>query len=408
MIENKKKILFICHRIPFPPNKGDKIRTYNEVKYFSKTYNIDIISFADDPKDLKYTSDLKAYCRHIYIYPLAPLFGKLKGLLKLILGGSISEGYFYDKKACKKVSDLLKQKDYHTIFCFSSPMAEYVFKNLSDIEQKTTRPKLIMDFCDVDSDKWKQYSEKSTFPMNFVYQKESERLLKYEKKINKIFDASIFVSDNEAKLFKQLVPKAENVISISNGVDFNYFSHSPEINTKQESSSIIMFAGAMDYYANIEGVTWFCKKIFPKIRAMLPATRFLIVGSNPTPAVKELAHIKNVEVTGFVEDIRPYYKKAAVCAIPLRIARGVQNKVLEAMAMGKPVVSTSVALDGIQAENGKHIIKTDDPEKFAQAIINLMDDPSLSITYGKAARKFVEKKFSWDSCLKKLDTIIEA
>ena len=403
MTDSKPALLYICHRVPFPPNKGDKIRTFNQIKYLSRNWNIDLVSFADEPKDLQYKPDLEKLCRNVFLFPLNPVWAKIKGIKSFVSGRSISEGYFFDDVANRRITSLLMGKKYHAVLCFSSPMAAYVFKNLPIIKKKI--PRLVMDFCDVDSDKWRQYSQKAGFLMAMIYKAEAKRLLLYEKKINQEFDTSVFVSEKESLLFKTLIPASKNVVSVSNGVNFDYFS---SLNDKQQTQNppTLMFAGAMDYYANIEGVIWFCSHILPKIKEKFPDVRFMIVGSNPSPEVRALSKIDNVEVTGFVEDIREYYKKTDVCVIPLRIARGIQNKVLEAMAMEKPVVSTSAAFSGINAEAGKHLMVEDNEDAFAESVMELLSNRDHAHTLGRAARTVVKSEYAWDTCLKKLDEIL--
>jgi sugar transferase (PEP-CTERM/EpsH1 system associated) len=410
-----RNILYLAHRIPYPPNKGDKIRTFNEVKYLSRSCSIDLVAFADNPDDVRYKSHLERYCHSVHIILLHPFWAKIKGITAFCSGRSISEGYFFDREVLRKIGELISQRDYLAIFCFSSPMAEYVLKLLPVLTQKINPPRLLMDFCDVDSEKWAQYSRSALFPMKFIYATEARRLLKFEKKVNRIFDTSIFVSKNEAELFKILAPDSKQVVAISNGVDFDYFSSSSQENGNAEIADerekhplppVILFAGAMDYHANIEGVTWFCEKILPGIKDAFPEVQFIIAGSNPHPLVRQLEEIENVIVTGFVEDIRPYYQRADLCVVPLRIARGIQNKVLEAMSMAKPVVATPVALDGICAEPEIHFIMADDADAFMSEVIELLHDPVRAKGIGIAARAFVKKEFAWDACLKKLEELL--
>ena len=395
-------ILYISHRIPYPPNKGDKIRTFNEIRYLSKKFKIDLVSFADNPADMKHVEDLKSYCRNVFIYPLSPLKGKIKGFQRLASGRTISEGYFFNAAASRKVGELIGRYDYKAIFCFSSPTAEYVIKNFFLIDKKRIKPRLIMDFCDVDSVKWGQYSKTTNFPLNWIYKTESKRLLAYEKKINKMFDASVFVSQNETQLFKMLFPEAINLFSVSNGVDTKYFSSNQ--NRKTSNKKKMMFAGAMDYYANIEGVTWFCKEILPHIKKRIPELEFYIVGNNPSSEIKALEN-NHITVTGFVEDIRAYYAKADLCVIPLRIARGIQNKLLEAMAMSKPVVTTTVAFSGIGAKAGKHLLLADEASFFVESACKLLENPKKATAIGLEARAFVETEFSWNAKLRELDKL---
>lgn len=397
------KILYIAHRIPYPPNKGDKIRSFNEIKHLSSSHNIDLVCLADNIDDLKFKSDLEKYCRRVFVQHFKISQAKLRGLVSLIKGKTISVGYFYMKKIQQVIDQWLSDTDYDAIICFSSPMAEYVLNQSTNqlINQST---KTIMDFCDVDSDKWLQYSQRSKFPLNLIYRIENKRLLKYEKKINKSFDSSVFVSQQEADLFYRLFPKAENVSVIENGVDHKYFSPDPRTLTPEPRT--LIFTGAMDYYANIDGVKWFCEKIFPIVKDRYPKVQFYIVGNNPNPEIQKLGSNKCINITGFVEDIRPYYNNADICVIPLRIARGIQNKVLEAMSMGKVVVTTSAAVQSISATPGEHLLVEDNFDKFAEAVSMLLENHTLRNYLGTNARQFVESNYNWQKNMKKIDKLM--
>jgi sugar transferase (PEP-CTERM/EpsH1 system associated) len=306
-------------------------------------------------------------------------------------------------------------------------MAEYILNKSTKllINQST---KTIMDFCDVDSEKWLQYSQRSKFPLNLIYRIENKRLLEYEKKINRSFDNSIFVSRQEADLFCRLFPEVESVSVIENGVDHEYFSpenssnqHSsklkaqssatsnqqPATSNQQPNKPILLFTGAMDYWANVDGVLWFCEKILPIIKNRYPKIQFYIVGSNPNTEIQKLGHNnKSINITGFVEDIRPYYNNADVCVIPLRIARGIQNKVLEAMSMGKAVVTTSAAVQSIRATPGVHLLVEDNSDKFAETVSMLLENHSLRINLGTNAQQFVKSNYNWQKNMKKIEELM--
>lgn len=395
-----KKILYLCHRIPYPPNKGDKIRSFNEIKFLSKKYTIDLITFADDSRDLKHTNELKKNCRQVQVLSLKTKIAKIRGIVSLLAGQSISQGYFYSKAFQNTFDQWTAAENYDAIICFSSPMAEYIFKSkhcpISNCQE------LIMDFCDLDSDKWLQYSQRKKFPANLLFKIEASRLLKFEKKINQTFDQSIFVSDKEAELFCNYFKEAQNIKVIPNGVDHKFFDSATVKLNSPFLSPMIMFSGAMDYYANIDGVSWFAEKILPEIKKKIPKIKFYIVGSNPGPAVKALERDKSIIVTGFVEDIREYYKAADLCVIPLRIARGVQNKVLEALSMEKSVISTSQAVQGIRPDVCNVLKIEDDPVAFAKKTISLLRNSTKSTEGGKAARRFVTLHYDWENNLNHL------
>ncbi|MDA3797744.1 MAG: TIGR03087 family PEP-CTERM/XrtA system glycosyltransferase [Kiritimatiellae bacterium] len=399
-------ILYLAHRIPYPPNKGDKIRSFNEVKYLSQQHNIDLVCLADDPADLQYKVNLEEYCQHVDVIPLNKTIAKIKGLLSLAGGGSISVGYFYQKKMQQAIDQHLKKTSYDAILCFSSTMAEYVFKS----SVKDISARLIMDFCDVDSDKWLQYAAEARFPMTQLYRLEQRRLAAYECKIQREFDRTILISAAEAHLFRQFSPDHLDKLSIiPNGVDHEFFTpnYAPPASSLQPTALSLVFTGAMDYHANIDGVIWFCEYIWPELKLRFPDLTFYIVGSHPDPAVRDLAKNDGVIVTGFVEDIREYYALADICVVPLRMARGVQNKVLEAMSMGKAVVATAKANAGIQAEDGKQLLIADDVDIFIDKITALLNDQNKRVALSSAAREFVIEKYDWNRNLQLLEVLLQ-
>jgi len=421
------KILYLAHRIPYPPNKGDKIRSFNEIKYLSQRHEIHLACLADDSKDLKYENDLKRFCKSTNVVLINLKMVKLKSSFYLFSKKPLSVPYFYSRKLQRSVDQLLSTNHYDAVFCFSSPMAEYVFRSRSLVSgclklekslvkgspvtsyQKlaSRNQKLIMDFVDVDSDKWGQYSKHARFPMSWVYALEGRRLADYERKVAETFDHSIFVTEAEAKIFRNKNLHIKNITAISNGVDLDYFSptvsqHPSTINQQP----VIVFTGVMNYFANVDGVVWFTKEILPLIRKEIPEIRFYIVGRNPTKEVLSLALDSSVTVTGYVPDTREYLKMAAVVAAPLRIARGIQNKVLEAMAMGIPVVATPQAFEGVEAEPGRDLILGGDVRKIAEGVIGLVKEGSLRKSIGDNARRIIEKNYCWSNNLEKLDNVL--
>jgi sugar transferase (PEP-CTERM/EpsH1 system associated) len=405
------KILYLAHRIPYPPNKGDKIRSFNEIKYLAENHTIDLICLADDPEDLQHQEALQKYCRKVFVHPVNTGWSKVRGIIDFCLGKTISAAYFYRHPVQKTFNHWLETEDYDAIICFSSPMAEYIFKSkLLKTAGKggvSKRPKLIMDFCDVDSDKWLQYAQKEAFPLKQVYQAENFRLQAYETQVYKTFDASTVASQKEKGLFLQVCPAAENMVVLPNGVDTEYFSpQSTQPAEQLTDESALVFTGAMDYHANVDGVCWFCEHIFPAVRKQYENARFYIVGRNPAPAVEKLGTLPGVHVIGNVADIRPWYQKAAVFVVPMRLGRGVQNKVLEAMAMGRPVVSTSKANDGIGALDGEHLIIADSADNFARAVTGLLQDHNRQKILGVNARNFVLAENTWEEHMARLENLL--
>jgi sugar transferase (PEP-CTERM/EpsH1 system associated) len=254
----------------------------------------------------------------------------------------------------------------------------------------------ILDFVDIDSEKWRLFASVTNFPKTFLYNLEAKRLRCFEDELCRTFNSCVVVSNVE----KQLIQNNNNLHVIANGVDFKFFS--PQ---KNRSAEALIFTGAMNYFPNVDGIRYFHKEILPLIRAELPNLKFIIAGMAPSAEIRKLADDRTI-VTGSCLDVREYLSRAAVCVVPLRIAKGIQNKILEAMAMEVPVVATSKANDGINAQNNREIMIADDPRAFSKAVIDLLRNTELREGVIKNARTFVEKNFSWERNLKRLDELI--
>lgn len=399
-------ILFLCHRVPYPPNKGDKIRSFNEIKHLSKNHNIFLGTILDQKHDQGYLKHLRAYCKDIY----AVHFNKKIGVLKHIFSDSpFTVSSFYDRRLQRYVDETLKAKQIDAVICFCSSMAEYIFNNPAYRTDGLKDVILIQDFVDLDSDKWLQYARYTSYPRSLIYKTENRRLFRYEVKINKAFDYSVFVAQREVDIFKTMYPQAKNIRVIPNGVSTDYFQPKHElIGARKKKESVLVFTGMMNYFANEDGVRWFCKDIFPHIRSSIPEAQFYIVGNRPTHTVRKLGRKHGVKVTGYVDDIRDYYRIADICVIPLRIARGLQNKVLEAMAAGNAVVATSNASDGISCSNDEDIVIANDSKTFADQVISLLNDPERCKILGQNAVKNIRKNYNWDTNLKAFDSLLRS
>jgi sugar transferase (PEP-CTERM/EpsH1 system associated) len=387
-------LLLLIHRIPYPPNKGDKIRSYHLLKHLAQHYRVHLATFVDDQDDWQYVPHVEALCASSRFAPMNPLLARVKSLQALLKNRSLSLEYYRDAGLARWVRDTVAAHGIERVLVFSSAMAQY-----ADPYRDARR---VVDFCDVDSDKWRQYAEQKSFPMNLLYRYEAKQLLRYERQVARDYDASLFVSAPEAELFRTLAPESSAKIGhFSNGVDTDYFSPLPaHANPYAPGERALVFTGAMDYWPNIDAVQWFAAEVFPALRARFPDLNFYIVGSRPAQAVQELARQAGIKVTGTVPDVRPYIAHAAVAVAPLRIARGIQNKVLEAMAMATPVVVSPQALEGIDAEPGSELVLAADAPAFADAVAALLagrDDAAAAI--GRAARARVQRSYSWSSNL---------
>jgi len=396
-------IIYLSHRIPYPPNKGDKIRSFNQIKYLAASgHDIHLVCLADQKHDLDYQSVLLRWCKSVYVEYLSPKKAKIRSLPWLLSSLPLSVPYFYRRSLQKHVDRLLEQEDIKTVFCFSSAMGEYVRRSKAPDMQKKL---LVLDYCDLDSDKWRQYSKSTSWPMSWIYAREASTLLMYEQKANEIFDHSIFISRAEADLFSPFAPEPERISVMPNGVDHQFFSSPPKAGLSDPP--VLVFTGAMDYQANVDGVVWFCKTALPELQKRFPGLKMYMVGSNPSPAVKSLA-AEDIVVTGYVQDIRQYYSMADVCVVPLRLARGVQNKVLEAMAMSRPVVTTSRVLQGINASPDRDLLLADDEHGFVDQLTRVLSDERLSRDLSDAGRNFVLKNYDWQTNLQAMDKMLES
>lgn len=389
----------LIHRIPYPPNKGDKIRSYHLLKHLAQSYRVHLATFVDDPDDWQHVPRVEALCASSHFAELNPLLARVRSLGALFANRSLSLDYYRDASTKQWVDRTVKQHNISRVFVFSSAMAQY-----ADPYPDMRR---VVDFCDVDSDKWRQYAEQKSWPMNMLYRHEAKQLLAYERKVARDYDASLFVSQPEADLFRQLAPEsAARIGHFNNGVDTDYFSPVPaSASPYQAGQQAVVFTGAMDYWPNVDAVQWFANDIFPQLRSNFPALHFYIVGARPSAPVTALGQLPGVTVTGTVPDVRPYILHADVAVAPLRVARGIQNKVLEAMAMASRVVVSPQALEGIDATPGAELILADGAADFVAAVGKLLSTHNHTI--GPAARRRVETQYSWPSNLACIDDRLE-
>lgn len=394
-----QELLYLVHRIPYPPNKGDKIRSYHLLKHLGRRYRVHLGTFIDDGEDWNYVDKVKTLCGETCFAKLNPLAARMRSISGLISNSPLTLPYYQDASLQAWVNALLKARPVKNILVFSSAMAQYVSQARSAHR--------VIDFVDVDSDKWKQYAAANPWPLSWLYRREAKLLLCYEKQIAKDFDSATFVSEAEAGLFKRLAPEvATKITYFNNGVDTDYFSpQNAYPNPYPVGVRPLVFTGAMDYWANVDAVDWFARHVFPAISTQLPRARFYIVGAHPSSRVQELASLPGVIVTGSVADVRPYLAHAALAVAPLRIARGIQNKVLEAMAMEKPVVASPQAIEGINAIPGKELFVAKDERDFARQVAALLQAKS-NAAIGHAARVCVTENYCWANNLGKVDELL--
>ena len=392
----KEGLLFLAHRIPFPPNKGDKIRSFHLLRHLSERYEIHLGAFVDDPDDWQYRDALNPWCKSVKLIPLHPRRAKLASLVGLLTGEALTLPYYRNRELKHWAHDLAANGTVTRGLAFSSAMAQLMPAGLA---------RRVLDMVDVDSDKWTQYASTLRWPLSWVYAREGRKLAAWEAQVAEDFDATLLVSHDEAALLQQRVPQARDRIgAFENGVDADYFSPGREYaNPFPVGRQGVVFTGAMDYWPNIDAVIWFAERIFPAVREAVPGAQFSIVGSRPSDAVLALARLPGVIVTGAVPDVRPYLAHAACAVAPLRVARGVQNKVLEAMAMACPVVVTRQAAEGIRAEAGRDFQLAQDESAFAHAVVAQLQAPARA----GHARDCILQNYDWARNLNAINPLFD-
>jgi sugar transferase (PEP-CTERM/EpsH1 system associated) len=398
-------ILLLSHRVPFPPNKGEKIRTFYQLKCLSELgHQIHLFSPYENKADLAHFNTLaETLCTTVKAAPLKHKALRLvKGIAK---NQSLSIANFYDKNLQRHVDLFLSDNTVDAILCTASSMAEYIFKS-SVLKTINKKPLLIMDFMDVDSDKWGQYKQNSPFPMSMIYAREQYLLSKYEKRIVEQFDACYLIAQAEVTLFNQQVIQSDKVQVMGNGLDTIAFYPAKE--KEANPYPIFLFTGVMDYKPNVDAVVWFAEKCWGDIIKQHPRARFIIAGMNPNRDVMKLVDLTGIEVTGFVDDILPYYHQADIFVAPFRLARGVQNKVLQAFSCALPVISTPMGAEGIRCQADRDILIASSPEQFIQQANKLIDQPTLAQSIGESALQIIQQHYSWPSQLQPLVNLLGA
>jgi len=393
-------LLFLVQRIPYPPTKGEKIRHLQILQHFRKSYDVHLGCLVDDPEDVQHIPTVQGMCKSSHFAQIDRGRARLTCLSGLLTGEPLSVVFYRDRGLQDWVRHVVKDIKPDVIVVCSSNMAPYIF----DLRNPATP--CLVDLVDVDSEKWRAYAQTSGFPMNWVYRREWHRVAELEARIARECDWSIFVSDEEADLFRKMQPRFRDKIrAVSNGVDLDYFDPARQFEAPYaRDRANFVFTGTMDYPPNVDAVVWFAHGILPIIRNSLPAAQFHIVGASPSAQVKALEAIDGVFVTGRVPDVRPYVANATACVAPMRIARGIQNKVLEAMAMGRPVVVTSDALEGIKAVAGEELLLANSEADFARACLDCMEPGAA--TLGFNARQRVVKDYAWPQQLKRFDAFL--
>ncbi len=385
-------LLYLVHRLPYPPNKGDKVRSYHLLRHLIARHRVFLGTFIDDPEDEAHLDTVRAMCAGLHVERLHPLRARLRSLAGLLGDEALTLGYYRSAGLRRWVRQTVERERIDAAVVFSSSMVPYA----DDLGLP-----VLIDFVDVDSAKWTAYAGQHRWPLSWLYRREGVRLLAFERAAAARATHSFFCTRKETDLFLGLAPECAGTVEpLGNGVDAEYFSPDPARASPfaPEEQRPVVFTGAMDYWPNVDAVTWFVQDILPALRERWPALRLHIVGRNPTPAVRALAG-NAVNVTGTVPDVRPYLQHAAVVVAPLRLARGIQNKILEAMAMGRPVVAAQDCAEAIGAERGTELLSATDAQAFVSEVNALLCEPARAQLIGAAGRRRVQQEYSWEAQL---------
>lgn len=388
------RILYVCHRFPYPPKRGGKIRPFNMIRHLARSHEVVVCSLARSQPEADEAHGIAPYCSAFHVQRVDETMQKLRMVAALPTPITASTAYFHSPALARTIDRLLAESRFDLIFVHCSSVAHYV-RRVRDV------PK-ILDFGDMDSQKWLEYAHYKPFPLSAGYWWEGYRLSAYERRLARQFDLCTATTRAE---WETLDSYRTGVASdwFPNGVDSDFFAPTDG----SYESDTIAFVGRMDYYPNQQCMFSFCEETLPLLRQRRPGLKLLIVGADPSPKVQRLGALDGVTVTGSVPDVRAYVRSAALTVAPLTIARGTQNKVLESMAMGVPVVASRAAAGGVDAIAGEHLLVADTPAEQCDAILSLLEDPVRRARFAQAARARVLSNHAWPQSMQRLDRIID-
>lgn len=385
-------ILFLSQRVPYPPNRGDKITTWHIIERLRRKHQVTCVCFAHDRDDLEAARNLNQLGIPTHAIKYNSKLALLRSIPTLFSQKPLTLSVYGSGRLQHEVDRIIPTAD--VAYAYSSSMGAF-------LEKHHHLPK-IMHFAELDSDKWLQYSSFTNPPKSWVYLRESRALLQFEERIARSFTQNIFCTPLEQTIFQKYVPNAPSIV-IRNGVNFLHFTPRPERAERHH----LVFCGVMDYFPNVDGCLHFAREVLPQVRNFFPDAHFTIIGARPVAQIRKLATSPHITVTGYVPDTRSWLEKGAVSVAPLRMARGIQNKVLEALAMGLPVVGTTSATQGIEGEPARDFIVADDEKKQAESICELLGNPIAAQAMGQRGRLLVEKLYDWNKVLEPLDHLID-
>ena len=398
-------MLFLSPRFLYPPVKGEKIRGWNLLQHFASRYRVLLGCLVDDPADMDHYDVLKPFCAELVCFPIDKRWQKIKALARFRPGRPLMLDYNLHHGLAAWTRERLARERIDIAYLFSTPMGQYV---LPYVEQ-ADRPGLVLDMQDIDSEKWREYGATAKYPMRAVWQREARTLLAYERQAALACDLTFLVSEPECQRFRELEPTIGTKLhAVEQGVDLVNFAPTLRFETPYATPGPhLALVGNMDYWPNADAAIWFAHEVLPLIRRSHSSAEFVVIGANPGTDVQALGALPGVTVTGRVADVRSYVTNAAVVVVPLRIARGIQNKVLEGMALARPVVATRQAYEGVRAEAGRDLLVAEDrAPTFAGCVMAVLDGKHPGL--GAAGRRAVETNYTWAARMALLDRLLDA
>lgn len=388
------KVLFVCHRVPFPPKRGGKIRPFNIIRHLtSQGHEVTVASLARNEQEREESRGLADHCARVIVEVIPDPVAWARTVAWLPTTQPSSFGYFHSKPLARRIDEVLAKEQFDLIFVHCSSVAPYVRSAKAALK--------VFDYGDVDSQKWREYSVSRPFPFSAGYWLEAVKLERVEKALANHFDLCTATTRAELETLREFGIKTP-AAWFPNGVDNQFFSPTDE----PYDPDLISFVGRMDYFPNQQGVQFFCREVLPLLQSRRPQVRFEIVGADPPAFIRDLGKLPGVSVTGSVADVRPYVRKAALTVAPLEIARGTQNKILESMAMGVPVVCSRQAAGGVDAVAGEHILVAGEPREYVESISSVLESPQLRARLAVSARERVLSNHTWASSMRQLDGLL--
>ncbi|QDT14190.1 TIGR03087 family PEP-CTERM/XrtA system glycosyltransferase [Alienimonas californiensis] len=408
----RPRVLYLVHRFPYPPDKGDRIRAFHILRTLQSRCDVSVVTFADEPVAPERRAELEACCSDLRVIPVGRAGRAAGAAWGLLSGRSATEGAFASGRFADAVREIAATHRPDAVLLSCGGLGRYL--DLPALAGVRT----VVDFVDLDSRKWADYAAgcgrtPSGLAAKLLYRTESKRLRAAERRLVARCDAATFVTEAEAELGRrELTAPGEHkaaafIHAVTNGVDLDYFRPAEPPPPPLPTGGRVVFLGAMDYRPNVNAVTWFVREVWPQVRETRPEATFEIVGRRPTPAVTALHGRDGVTVTGSVPDVRPHLAAAHVAVTPLRIARGLQNKVLEAMAAGVPVIASPAAAEGLLAVAGQDYLAAAAPAEWANEIVGLFANEDRRRALASAGRCHVEERHDWRRCVAPLFELLD-